>query len=77
MERDVVAWGTEVRIQERVGRWQNAVELLGEAEKFGVKMEIITCNTVLSSCQREAEWQKCFDLVRLMCTLPHKYDIKQ
>lgn len=77
MERDVVAWGTEVRIQERVGRWQNAVELLAEAEKFGVKMEIITCNTVLSSCQREAEWQKCFDLVRLMCTLPHKYDIKQ
>lgn len=76
LERDVVAWGTEVRSQERAGRWQHAVELLGEAEKFGVEMEIITCNTVLSSCQKEAEWQKCFDLVRLMCTLPRKYDTK-
>eukprot|EP00435_Cladocopium_sp_Y103_P045577 s827_g13.t1 len=69
LERDVVALGTEVRVQERAGRWQNAVELLGEAEKFGVKMEIITCNTVLSSCQSKAEWQKCFDLVRLMLAL--------
>lgn len=65
---NAVSWGTKARAQERASRWTNAMELLRAAKEAGVQMQTITCNTMLSSCQKE--WPQCFDLLEVMRNLP-------
>lgn len=66
LQENAVSWGTKAKVQTK---WISCVELLRAAQIRAVEMETITCNTVLSSCQKEAEWQKCFQVLHLMSYL--------
>lgn len=66
VETNAVTLGTQARILSLC--WEQSIELLQLASSF--RPEIITCNTVLSTCQKNEEWRRCFALLQAMRGLP-------
>ena len=65
LQRDQVACGTALRACGRAGKWQEALALVQQAEKYDITGTIL-CNAAITACDTSAQWQRALALLQYM-----------
>ncbi|CAE8603736.1 unnamed protein product [Polarella glacialis] len=63
---DLIHYNVATRACRRGGRWQRALEILGQMREMSIQPDDITYGTVISVCQAAGHWQLALSLLSTM-----------